>query len=265
MTIIIFFILGLIAGSFLNVVVCRLHTAESFILGRSHCPQCKSEIRWYDNIPLASFVLLKGNCRDCRQKISWQYPLVEFFTGLVFILIGYKFFDFNNFSSWITALYYCLISGALIIILVYDFLYLEIPTAVVWISAGLALIFNLFFDWQIGAANNIFDYATTAGILAAVIAAAFFLALSLGSREKWMGMGDAYLAFILGLFLGWPEIFLALFLSFFIGSAYGLVLIILKKKSLKSQIPFAPFLILGTFLTLFFYEPIINWYLSLFY
>jgi leader peptidase (prepilin peptidase)/N-methyltransferase len=81
--IIIFFILGLIIGSFLNVVVYRLNLAES-ILGRSQCPHCKAKVRWYDNVPLLSFVLLGAKCRDCGEKISWQYPILEFFTGVVF-------------------------------------------------------------------------------------------------------------------------------------------------------------------------------------
>ncbi len=265
MLVAIFFILGLIIGSFLNVVVYRLHIAESFVWGNSHCPHCKTTIRWYDNIPLLSFVLLKGICRDCRQKISWQYPLVEFFTGLIFSLIGYNFFVLDNPETWITACYYLLIAGALISVLVYDFLYMEIPVIIVWITAGAALLFNLFFDWKMNAGAEIMDSAVISGIIGALGAFVFFFSLSFFSKEKWMGMGDAYLVIPLGLFLGWPKTLLALFLSFFIGSIYGIISIILRKKNLKSRIPFAPFLVAGVFVALFFYNPIVGWYLSLFY
>jgi prepilin signal peptidase PulO-like enzyme (type II secretory pathway) len=82
MMLLIFFVFGLIVGSFLNVVVYRLNVAENFAVGRSKCPHCQALIKWYDNIPLLSFVLLKFRCRQCQGKISWQYPLVEFFTGV---------------------------------------------------------------------------------------------------------------------------------------------------------------------------------------
>lgn len=269
MTIIIFLVLGLIVGSFLNVVVYRLKAAESFISGRSHCPHCKSDIRWYDNIPVVSFILLEAKCRDCKKNISWQYPLVEIITGVVFSLIGAKFFIFENVSSWAETGYYLFIAGALIAVLVYDWLYMEIPSIIIWVSSGAAIIFNFFSDFYnfssfSSSFGSFWDLATQSGILAAVLAFLFFFLLSAKSGEKWMGMGDAYLAILLGLFLGWPKIILALFLSFLIGSVYGIILIILKKKNLKSQVPFAPFLVFGTFITLLAYNPIINWYFTLF-
>ena len=102
---IIFFILGLIVGSFLNVVICRLELAES-ILGRSHCPRCKSLIRWYDNIPLLSFILLRARCRDCQEKISWQYPSVELAAGIIFTAVGYYFFTISDLQAWAETLFY---------------------------------------------------------------------------------------------------------------------------------------------------------------
>lgn len=256
----IFFISGLIIGSFLNVLVYRLHMAEEFFLGRSKCPHCEKKIRWFDNIPVLSFILLYSRCRDCKEKISWQYPLVEIFTGLFFIAIGWKFFDPNSLEAWITVLYYLLISSALIVILVYDWLYMEIPTTILWTGVAMAIFFNLVLDWNMALVTR-----THSGVLAAFVSFVFFFLLSAISKEKWMGMGDAYLVIMLGLFLGWPEILLALFISFFIGSIYGLTVIIIGKKKLKSQIPLAPFLVLGTFVSVFFYSPIIKWYLSLFF
>lgn len=270
MTIIIFFITGLIIGSFLNVVVYRLKIAESFFWSRSHCPHCKNNIRWYDNIPVISFTLLRAKCRDCQKKISWQYPLVEIGTAVVFALIGAKFFVFEDLFSWLVAFYYLFIASSLVAILVYDWLYMEIPMIILWVAIAISAAFNLFSDYYnyvslSGTAGSVWNLATHSGILAAVAAFLFFFLLSVKSNEKWMGMGDAYLAILLGLFLGWPKIFLALFLAFFIGSVYGIILIVLKKKNLKSQVPFAPFMVAGTFISLLFYAPIINWYFSLFH
>jgi leader peptidase (prepilin peptidase)/N-methyltransferase len=259
---IIFFILGLIIGSFLNVVVYRIRTAET-ILGRSHCPQCKKTIRWYDNIPLLSFVLLRFKCRDCGEKISWQYPLVEFLTGVVFALIASQYFVLENFATWpITGVILALVS-ALVVIFVYDILYMEIPNIVLFPAIFLALAFNFFLDWG-GAFSSMWERAFFSGLLAAAGAFIFFFSLSFFSKEKWMGMGDAYLVILLGLILGWPKILLGLFLAFAIGAIYGIILIVFKKKKMKSQLPFAPFLIAGTFITLSYYEPIVNWYLSFF-
>jgi leader peptidase (prepilin peptidase) / N-methyltransferase len=265
MIFIIFFISGLIIGSFLNVVVYRLHVAESITHGRSKCPHCRAQIKWYDNIPLLSFILLRFRCRYCREKISWQYPLVEFFTGILFAIIGYKYFSATDFATWSTAIYYLVIVSFLVAIFVYDALYMEIPEIVLWPAVGWAVAFNLFFDWsRTSLGSNVFNLATFSGTLAALAAFLFFFLMVAVSREKWMGMGDAYLAILLGLILGWPNILLALLLAFGIGAIYGVILILAKRKNMKSQIPFAPFLILGTAISMFFYSAITNWYWGLF-
>jgi len=265
MTILIFFIFGLIIGSFLNVVVYRLKVAESISVGRSKCPHCEKQINWYDNVPLLSFILLRGQCRHCRKKISFQYPLVEFFTGIVFALIGVKFFAFTDFTTWTTTGYYIIIAAFLMVIFVYDFLYMEIPEIVLWPSVAVAVFFNLYSDWmQTDFGNNILNSHMYSGALAAFSAFIIFFLLVTVSREKWMGMGDALLVILLGLFLGWPNIWLAIFLAFTLGAIFGVALIILKKKKLQSRIPFAPFLILGTFISLFFYAPLVGWYFGLF-
>lgn len=265
MIILIFLILGLIVGSFLNVVVYRLNVAESFVMGRSHCTHCKKEIAWYDNIPVISFILLKFRCRKCKEKISWQYPLVEIFTGLIFAIIGQYYFNLTDTSSWSTVVYYLGIASSLIVILVYDLLYMEIPGLVLWPAIGYVLAFNLFFDWnQLDFGNDVFSLATYSGTAGALAAFAFFFALVAISKEKWMGMGDAYLVILLGLILGWPNILLALMLAFSLGAIFGIIMIIAKQKKMSSQIPFAPFLVIGTFIAMFWYSTITGWYLSLF-
>lgn len=262
----IFLVLGLIVGSFLNVVVYRLRVAETLVADRSHCPHCKTVIRWYDNIPVLSFILLKFRCRNCQEKISWQYPLVEVFTGLVFAFIGLRYFDTVDVSTWATTIYYLGIVSFLIVIFVYDFLYLEIPGLVLWPAIGFAVVFNLVFDWGMaGFGNDVLRLATYSGTLGAVAAFLFFFLLVALSKEKWMGMGDAYLVILLGLILGWPEILLGLMLAFTLGALSGIALILFKKKNMDSQIPFAPFLVLGSLIALFWYQPITEWYFGIFY
>lgn len=268
MIFIIFLLFGLLIGSFLNVLVYRLRAAEELFWDRSKCPHCQHLIRWYDNIPVISFMLLKFRCRDCRRKISWQYPLVEIFTGLVFALIGQYFFDPADSRTWMTTAYYLIITGALITISVYDWLYLEIPGEVLWSGIALAVAYGLYSDWatwfNFGMQGDIWKTTVYPSVLAAFLAFLFFFSLSVISREKWMGMGDAYLAILLGLIIGWPKILLALFLAFFIGAVWGTGLVIMGKKKIKSQLPFAPFMVFGTLVALFFYAPIVDWYLSLF-
>jgi prepilin signal peptidase PulO-like enzyme (type II secretory pathway) len=265
LTILIFFILGLIIGSFLNVVVYRLNLAES-ILGRSYCPHCKGKIRWYDNIPLLSFIVLKFQCRNCKKKISWQYPLVEFFTGIAFAAVGANYFNAADAAAWMMTLYYLGIISFLIAIFIYDFLYLEIPGLVLWPAVTWTIAFNLFFDLNRASfGNDALSSSLFSGVLAGFVAFAFFFLLSALSKEKWMGMGDAYLAILLGLILGWPAILLGLFLAFAIGASVGITLVILGRKKIKSQLPFAPFLVFGTILALFFYDSIISWYLGRLY
>jgi prepilin signal peptidase PulO-like enzyme (type II secretory pathway) len=261
---IIFFISGLIGGSFLHVVACRLSLAESFLTGRSYCPHCKNQIRWYDNIPVLSFILLGMKCRDCKEKISWQYPLVELLTGTMFALVGQTFFVLEDTQTWLTAIYYLGSLSFLLVIFIYDLNHLEIPGPVLWPAIGWAVAFNLFFDGsQIEPLKNIGESAVYSGGLAAFLAFLFFFLLVAVSKEKWMGMGDAQLVILLGLILGWPKIILALILAFSLGAVIGMGLIFCKRKKMDSQIPFAPFLIAGTFITIFFYAEIVDWYLRL--
>lgn len=257
---IIFFILGLIIGSFLNVVVYRLEAVES-LMGRSHCPKCRKKIRWFDNIPLLSFIMLSAKCRDCGEKISWQYPLVELLTGVVFALLGNYFFVPTDISSWNLTFFYLIIFSILLVIFVYDFKYMEIPMLVLWIGVFFSFVFFLYLDWQsFEKVTSIWSLRTTSGIFGALIAGGFFYALAAYSKETWMGYGDAYLGILIGLIVGWPKIWGTLVLSFVVGAAVSVILIAFRRKTMKSQVPFAPFLIIGCFLMIVLPEvfPILN-------
>jgi prepilin signal peptidase PulO-like enzyme (type II secretory pathway) len=248
MTILIFFIFGLILGSFLNVVIHRLNLAES-LLGRSHCPRCHHKISWYDNIPLLSFILLNAKCRYCQEKISWQYPLVELATGIIFALTAYVFLADGRLENWLEVIFYLGFFSALIVIFVFDLRHLEILMPVLWLAMVWTIIFLLLLDGLTFIPGQaVFSSRIFSGNLAGLAMFLFFFALSFGSKEKWMGMGDAYLALLIGVALGWPKIFPAWMLTFLLGSLIGISLVLAKKKTLKSQIPFGPFLVSGAIL-----------------
>mgnify|MGYP001561295919 FL=1 len=272
------FLFGLIIGSFLNAVIYRLEKARknaditrdtadierknaekkinlSIITGRSICPRCGHILTWYDLIPLFSFIWLWGKCRYCRQKISIQYPLVELATGLLFALIfNFQFSIFNEFSMALifNLLYWFYVVSVLIVIFVYDLKHYIIPDKIVLPAIFVSLIWTLSIGNYLEIGNWKLEIESINPLLAALGASAFFTSLILLSRGKWMGFGDVKLAFLMGLILNYPVTILALFTAFTSGAIIGVGLILFKKKDLKSQIPFGPFLVGGTIFSLFF-------------
>jgi len=252
------FFFGLVLGSFLNTVIYRLRFNEDFITGRSHCPQCGHTLAWYDLIPVVSFFMVGGKCRYCRKPISWQYPLVELLTGILFLAIFSLnidiFFTFLLFGV-LKISYLFFVVSSLIIIAVYDLKYRIIPNKVIY-----SLIGGVSF-WYFVSSFFFKTYDLTEVLNFVIIgfySSLFFWVVNLLTDGKGMGMGDVKLAFFMGLFLGYPSVLIALFLSFFLGSIVGVTLIFLKKKEFKSEVPFAPFLVTGTFLMMFFNQ----WFLS---
>ena len=248
------FLLGLAVGSFLNCVIFRLEREESFLKGRSYCPNCRHQLSWQDLVPLFSFLILRGRCRYCKKPISWQYPLVEIATAILFILVAYY-----SFPNLLATIYLLLATSLLIIIFVFDLKYYIIPDGAVWAAIAVSgiwyLVSGIFLEFYT-------KYQILNTIYSAIGAALFFLLIFLISRGKWMGFGDVKLAFFMGLFLGFPNILAALFLAFLIGAIIGVCLIIIGRKKFSSEVPFGPFLIMGTFLALFFGEKLISWYLG---
>ncbi len=255
------FVFGLFAGSFLNCVIYRIEVGESFLKGRSYCPECRKEIAWFDLIPVISFLVLKGKCRHCRQKISFSYPLIELATaGVFFLVFHYARPDVISLLDVVEITYILIISFIFLLIFIYDLKHFLIPNGAV-ISALTVSSAWLFF----GFLNNIYSSQEILFyFFSGVGASAFFLSFYLISKGKWMGFGDVKLAFVLGLFLGFPEIVIALFLAFITGAVIGLTAIVFKRKGLKSEIPFAPFLIIGTFISFFWGESLLTYYLSFF-
>lgn len=225
--------------------------AVESLLERSHCPHCRKKIRWFDNIPLLSFIILSAKCRDCGEKISWQYPLVELATGIVFALIGNYFFYSYDSSSWLLTAYYLTVFSLLLVIFIYDLKYMEIPMVVLWMGVVVTIAYFLRVDWQnFHMVVSILDLKSISGILGGLVAFVFFFGLAAYSKETWMGYGDAYIGMLSGLIVGWPNIFWTLMLSFMIGAIVSIGMILFRKKTMKSQVPFAPFLISGLFLVI---------------
>lgn len=228
------FLLGIIVGSFLNVVILRYNTGKS-LLGRSGCFSCGKGLRWYELIPVISYFLQSGKCRSCGSGISLQYPLVELLTGVLFALIYQQFYP-----GILSLFFYIFVWSFLIVITVYDLRHKIIPDG---LSYTLAVIIGL---WALGHSDW---YALATGATGFL----FFASLWYLSKGRWMGLGDAKLALPLGFLLG-PSLGLAtLMLAFWIGAIYGLIVLSLPRSrvTLKSEVPFAPFLTLGAAISFF--------------
>lgn len=262
-----FFITGTIVGSFLNCVIFRLEKEESFVRGRSHCQNCRHNLNFFDLVPIFSYLFLLGKCRYCHKKISIQYPIIEILTGVVFLAVFSQFYlltgnDILLFSlfDFINLILVLAIFSLLIIVFVFDFKHFLIPDNIVYILIGLAVIYqiaNVNFIPEMGL-KELFN-----PLASGLIPAGIFLAMILASKGRWMGEGDVKLALFMGLFLGSPNILIALFFAFTIGAIIGIGTILLGKKTLKSEIPFGPFLIIGTTIAYFFGNQIVFWYLNI--
>lgn len=248
--IILIFVLGLIVGSFSNVCIYRIPRNESIIYPASHCPKCRSSISPKDNIPLLSYILLKGRCRNCKSKISIQYPVVEFLTGLIYLII-YLIFGLS-----IQSLIYIILSSALIIIAFIDLNEQVIPEVISLPGIVIGLILGFFVPY-ISFINSALGIVIGGGIILVIR-----LAGSLIFKKESMGIGDIELAAMIGAFLGWRYIMISLFLGFFLGALAGILLILSKIKSREDVIPFGPFIVLGSFITLLWGEKIIFWYIG---
>ncbi len=231
------FIFGSAIGSFLNVLSDRLPNDES-ILGRSHCEKCKHELSWMDLFPVFSFLFLRGKCRYCKTKLSFFYPGVEVVTGLLFVI------TFNVFLGTMLPIYFVIVSAMLVVFFA-DLKYQIIPDSmqIILLISGLALrLLTTGYDWG----------SPLQALGEGVVIMAPILLLFLITRGKGMGFGDVKLAFVIGVLFGIKLGAIILYLSFILGAAAGVFLILRKKKKLKSKIAFGPFIVLAMFIGLFF-------------
>lgn len=254
LAIIFIFLLGTIIGSFLNVVIYRFNTGKSITKGRSICMSCNKKLRWYELIPVLSFLIQSGKCRNCARKISHQYPIVELVTGVIFTIISLHFLNILSKSIYdyiaVVGVFTFLFS-LLVVISVYDIRHKIIPDKLVYIYAFVSFI-TIFIN------QNGFDYLfikpSMMEIISGPIFALPFAFLWLISSGKWMGLGDAKLVLGLGWMLGPLQSIAMLTLSFWIGALVSLFVMLFthKKVNMKTEIPFAPFLILSTLIVFIF-------------
>jgi leader peptidase (prepilin peptidase)/N-methyltransferase len=244
------FVLGLIIGSFINVCIYRIPRNESVIYPASHCPKCRTKIKPIDNIPLLSYILLKGRCRNCGSKISIQYPVVEFLTGLIYLII-YLIYGLS-----IQSLVYIILSSALIIIAFIDLQKQMIPDVISLPGIVIGLILSFIVPY-ISFINSALGALVGGGIILIIAWVG-----SIIFKKEAMGGGDVKLAAMIGAFLGWRYTIISLFLGFFLGALIGIILIIMKIKKREDAIPFGPFIALGSIITLLWGEKILLWYLG---
>jgi prepilin signal peptidase PulO-like enzyme (type II secretory pathway) len=243
--------IGLILGSFINVVVFRTVHGFSPWAGRSFCPKCKRKIAWYDNIPLLSFVALGGKCRYCRRPISLQYPVIELLTvGRLAFRLAEQPYSVIQPGFWLA------VGLGLVLLTGFDLFYGVLPDFVVGILGGITLIYRLSL-----AVTGIMRWSDFWGYLGAGLAgAAVLAAVALATRGRGMGWGDVKLAGVMGLILGPSKLLVAVAAAVLTGAVAAVILVVTGRKQWGQTVPFGPFLTGGTLVALLWGEAIWRWY-----
>jgi len=237
---------GLIFGSFLNVLVSRTHDGES-LMTRSHCTKCKSQIAWFDNIPILSFILLRGKCRKCGEKISFKYPLIELLVGIVSLFCYYISYDLRSYILLFSISFFVLYFS------IYDIFYQEIFDKLAIPVAVILLVINIISNfYPIAIYTRLFTINFgLMNILSGIIYSLFVVLIIIFSRGK-MGAGDIRFAAIAGLLLSTDKLYFAIMSTYIVGSIVGIVVALIKKRFKGIPLPFIPFMGIGIFLSYIF-------------
>jgi len=244
------FAVGAILGSFLNVCIYRIPRQQSIVWPPSYCPSCGRRIRLYDNIPIVSYILLRGRCRFCSQPISPSYPLVEALTGLLLVVL------FLKFGLSFSLLFYTVLILLLLVVSLIDIRHQLILNKLTFPGFAIGLVFALsgqFLPFK----GALIGSVVGAGVLLGVR----FLGEILFKKES-LGMGDVKLAGLVGLFLGWSGVLLALFLAFLTAGLCSAFALALGKVKPETPIPFGPFISFGALLFVLFGETVLRWYMG---
>lgn len=257
------FYIGASIGSFLSVVIHRHSTnKKGSLFGRSCCPKCGISLTALDLIPIFSFTALRGRCRYCKKQISPHYILIELLTGLIFAFLYWKiqFLSFSgaapytvfSWSGFGIYLYAAALGTLMIGIFFYDLLYRKIPDIFTYPGIALAILAAVFAK-AVQFPHPEFLFPGIKEILyGLLIAFAVFEGQRFLSRGKWIGFGDTILAYFMAIILGWKFFLVAVFSAYVLGTVFGVTLVSFKKATLRSAIPFGPFLAIGTFIAIFF-------------
>jgi leader peptidase (prepilin peptidase)/N-methyltransferase len=247
------FIFGLLIGSFLNVVILRLPKNEDLVFERSHCPQCKTQLKWYHNIPVLSFVFLRGQCAFCGTRISWRYPLIELLTGLIAYWLfpndpTYEAIGMSAFYFFVACLFICQFFIDLDHQLLLD--KLNIYLAISFFS--FAVLHYHWTYWAIGSALGFFGTLGVTWLFYKI------------RGQIGLGGGDIKLFGILGLYLGPTGIMMNIFLSCLLGASVGIILIALGRMTKDKPLAFGPAIILVACFQIYFpdyYARLLQWFL----
>ena len=230
-------ILGGLWGSFANVCIYRLPLEKGVVSGRSYCPKCKELITWRDNIPLISYFLLGGNCRKCKKKISSQYILVEFLSILFFIIIYYLY------GITLTTVLLMILSLSFIIIFFIDLKHFIIPNEITFPMMALGFVKS--FDPNLNSLFPNYVNSLIGGLFGYSIIWLIIFFYKVLRNKEGMGLGDAKLFSVIGFWFGWVAIPFVIFSSSIIALSSVIPSLLKKNKTLSSEIPFGPFIILG--------------------
>lgn len=284
------FIMGCLVGSFCNVCVARWPHAESVISPRSRCPKCKNMIAWYDNIPLLSWLFLGARCRHCKLPISWQYPFVEALTGVLFVLVFWRFgFD-------IATPVYMGLCAAMVVVTFQDFADWTIPNEITFPGIPLGLVLSVLAMFMEGSTqlrvlnpvDSLLGILLGGGSLYAMDRVTVILL-----KKPGMGFGDVKLLAMLGAFIGWQGVLATIVIASMLGSVIGVAMILYFKtkgesaeenepaeKEVKTEdeildedddgvtleghyLPFGPYLAVGGIIFMFYGPELLDWYMSL--
>jgi len=239
-------VLGLLIGSFLNVVICRLPTGASIAFPASHCPKCKTPIHWYDNIPLLGYLMLGGKCRACKVGISIEYPLVELANGILFGLIAWR----TGFNAALPV--YLALGAALLALTMIDLHHKILPDRITLPGIAIGLL----------ASATLLPSGLVSALIGTVVGGGLFYLIAVLSRGG-MGGGDIKLIAMIGAFLGWQAVLLTTLLASVGGSLVGGFLMLTQGKGRKHAVPFGPFLSAAALVCLLWGGEMVDWYLRL--
>jgi leader peptidase (prepilin peptidase)/N-methyltransferase len=264
-------VLGLVIGSFLNVVILRLPQGGSITLPRSHCPNCRQMIHWYDNVPVLSYLVLRGRCRNCKKRISARYPLIEVLSAVIGLLL---YFKFGLTIEW--AIFFAF-SAVLLVLAFIDLDHRILPDRITLNGIWIGILVSVYLAQPSPLVSRLFRSLGIEGLNPRVVAlTASLLGALAGGGLLWgvaeaylrlrgiegMGFGDVKMMAMVGAFLGAPLALLTIMIGSLLGSIIGLIFIRLANKTREYELPFGTFLSFAGIIAVLYGEDLVRWYVT---